>query len=337
MIGKHFRHFFWVNLAIIFIRPDLKGGINMFNLKQFIITKDITFNRMIDAWLLYKYNSVKHSTYYKYKYIIEKYLYPELKNKTLRQLVLFDFNSFVNKFDYLNKNTQKIIITILKSVLKFAERKYDIDFKIDLIKFSNKTVADLQIFTEKEKQKLINFCYNSNNLKSIGILVCLYTGMRIGELCALKWKNINLEEDTITICKTLQRVYTKNSTYILIDTPKSNSSIRKIPINKKLHNILYALKINNNFQENQYFLTGSSEKFIEPRNYQYTFKKILEKIDLPIYNFHILRHTFATDCININMDVKSLSKILGHSNVNITLNKYVHPSFESTKLYLEKI
>lgn len=309
----------------------------MFNLKQFIITKDITFNKLIESWLLYKYNSVKQSTYFKYKYVIEKYLYPQLKTKTLKQLVQYDFNSFIYSFNYLNKTTLKMIITVLKSILKFAERKYNMDLKIDLIKFPKKAISELQLFTNKEKQKLINYCYNDGNLKSIGILVSLYTGMRIGELCALKWKNIDLINDTITITKTLQRIYDNNSTYILIDTPKSNSSIRKIPINKKLHNILYALKKNNNFSSQQYFLTGLEDKFIEPRNYQYTFKKILKSIDLPIYNFHILRHTFATDCININMDVKSLSKILGHSNVNITLNKYVHPSFENTKIYLEKI
>ena len=305
--------------------------------KNFFLTKDITFNNIVNSWLAFKYNSIKKSTYYKYKYIIEKYLFPELKNKTIKDLCNYDFNKFISNFSFLNKTTLNMIITILKSVLKFAERKYDTDFKTDLIKFSKKIKTELQIFTSNEKQKLINYCYNSHNLKDIGILISLYTGMRIGELCALKWENINLTEDIIEVTKTLQRVYSNNSTKILIDTPKSNSSIRKIPINKKLHNILYAIKINNNYQPQSYFLTGSDNKFIEPRNYQYTFKQILLKNNLPTYNFHILRHTFATDCINISMDVKSLSKILGHSNVNITLNKYIHPSFEDTKLYLEKI
>ena len=309
----------------------------MFNFKKYLCTKDITFNEVTDRWLDYKYNSIKQSTYFKYKYIIEKYLFPSLKDKTLKQLLYFDFNNYICSFYTLNKSTLKLLITILKSILKFAERKYDLDFKTDLIKFPKKYSSNLQIFTDKEKRKLIQYCYNENSLKSIGILISLYTGIRIGELCALKWKNINLKEDTITITKTLQRVYENNGTHILIDSPKSYSSIRKIPINKKLHNLLYALNEINNYNKESYFLTGLTDKFIEPRNYQYTFKNILQKIQLPIYNFHILRHTFATDCISINMDVKSLSKILGHSNVNITLNKYVHPSFEDTKIYLEKI
>lgn len=309
----------------------------MFNFKNYIITKDITFYEIINGWLTYKYNSVKESTYFKYKYVIEKYLFPKLKTKTIRELLKYDFNNFICTFNTLDKTTIKMLITILKSVLKFAERKYDIDFKTDLIKFPKKNKTDLQIFTDKEKQKLISYCYKDNSLKSIGILMSLYTGMRIGELCALKWENIDLKEDTITVTKTLQRVYANNSTHILIDSPKSNSSIRKIPINKKLHNLLYTVKKLDDYDAQCYFLTGLKDKFIEPRNYQYTFKQILQKINLPVYNFHILRHTFATDCININMDVKSLSKILGHSNVNITLNKYVHPSFENTKVYLEKI
>lgn len=309
----------------------------MFNLKNFILIKEITFMEIINNWLNYKYTSVKESTYFKYKYIIEKYLYPKLKDITLKELTKYDFNSLVYSFNNLDKGTIKLLITVLKSILKFAERKYDIDLKTDLIKYTNKTQSELQVFSIKEKQNLINYCSNTFTLKSIGILISLYTGMRIGELCALKWENIDLDKDIINVTQTLQRVYTKGSSHILIDSPKSNSSLRKIPINKKLHNILYRLKQLNNYEEDCFFLTGMKDKYIEPRNYQYTFKQILKKLNLPIYNFHILRHTFATDCININMDVKSLSKLLGHSTVNITLNKYVHPSFETTKVYLEKI
>lgn len=309
----------------------------MFNFNHYLLTKEVTFSEIAKNWLNYKSNSVKESTYYKYKYVIDKYLISSLKNISLKKLSQYDFNLLIQSFNYLDKSTIKLLITVLKSILNFAERKYDMDLKTDLIKYINKTQIELQVFTAQEKQKLINYCYNDFSLKSIGILISLYTGLRIGELCALKWQNIDLEKDTISITQTLQRVYTNNSTHILIDSPKSSSSFRKIPINKKLHNILYRLNQTNTYTSTTYFLTGSNDKFIEPRNYQYTFKQILKNLNLPNYNFHILRHTFATDCININMDVKSLSQILGHSNINITLSKYVHPSFENTKKYLEKI
>ena len=99
----------------------------MFNLRHYIITKDITFFDIIDGWLAYKYNSVKESTYFKYKYVIEKYLYPKLKHKTVKELLKYDFNNLVCSFNNLDKTTIKMLITVLKSVLHFAERKYDID------------------------------------------------------------------------------------------------------------------------------------------------------------------------------------------------------------------
>ncbi|MBQ7410045.1 MAG: site-specific integrase [Clostridia bacterium] len=309
----------------------------MFKIKHLFFTKDIYFYTIIDSWLIYKYNSVKESTYLKYKYMIKKYLYPELKYKTLKELINYDYNNFISKFYYLNNNTIKTLITILKSILKYTERKHNVDLKLDLIQYPKTLKKELEIFSDKEKQKLISYCYNDNSLKSIGILICLYTGIRLGELCALKWKDINLKTDIISINETLQRAYDNDSTKIIIGPPKSTSSIRKIPINKKLHNILYSVYKLNKYDSNAYFLTGTIDKFIEPRNYQYTFKKIQKNLNIPNHNFHILRHTFATDCIKINMDVKSLSRILGHANVNITLNKYVHPSFDSTKKYLEKI
>lgn len=163
------------------------------------------------------------------------------------------------------------------------------------------------------------------------------TGMRVGEICALKWKNIDLDNKYIYVEKTLQRVYNqqnKNSN-IIIDKPKSNSSIRSIPINKKTYEVLKKMK--KKFNDNDYFLSGKSNKVVEPRNYQYTFKSILRKCKLKPYKFHILRHTFATNCIEVGMDAKSLSEILGHSDVDITLGTYVHSSDKIKKKYLEKL
>lgn len=309
----------------------------MFNIKQLIFTKDIAFSDIANSWLMSNYNSVKESTYFDYKYVIKKYFNPELKDKSIKQLLKYDFNILINNLNNLDKTSIKKIVTILKSILKYAERKYDVDFKLDLIKVIDKETKEIKIFTTREKKKLVNHCYNSEILKEVGILVSLYTGLRIGELCALKWKDIDLNKDILTVNHTLQRVSTDKGTKILFGPPKTRSSLRQIPINKTLHNILYRIYVLNNYNKNSFFLTGSTTEFIEPRNYQYTFKVLLENLKIPYHNFHILRHTFATDCININMDVKTLSRILGHSNVNITLNKYVHPSFKKAKVYLERI
>jgi len=171
-----------------------------------------------------------------------------------------------------------------------------------------------------------------------GILICLFMGIRIGELCALKWQDIDLEADEIRISKTIQRI--KNTepnpttkTKIIIDTPKSETSIRAIPIPDFLFKILKALKSNNDC----YFLTGKPDKFIEPRLYQMKFKKFLEECKIRDVTFHTLRHTFATRAVESGFDTKSLSEIIGHTDINFTYRRYVHPSMIHKKAHLEKM
>ncbi len=301
--------------------------------------KSITLQEIIDSWLLYKKCKLKESTYYRYQYIIKKYILPNFGEEKTTFLEHYDFNIFIEKLvENLSPKTAKDIIIVLKSILKYAERKYNIDCKLDLITLPKYQQEEIQILSKKEKKQLEEMCYKNATLRNIGILVCLNTGIRIGEICALTWKDINLETDTLAINKTMQRIYKdKNNTIILIDTPKSKKSIREIPISKKMHSMLLSIKINNKISGNEFFLTGENDKFIEPRSYQYMFKKCLKECNIQEYNFHVLRHTFATNCIEIGMDVKSLSEILGHASVDITLNKYVHSSLKTKKTYLEKL
>ena len=174
-------------------------------------------------------------------------------------------------------------------------------------------------------------------MKSLGILLSLNTGLRIGEICALKWENIDLKEKNIYVKKTLQRVYdTENKkTKIIIDKPKTENSIRCIPLNSKIYEELN--KIKKGFSEKDFFLTGADGIYIEPRVYQNYYKNMLKSSKVKEYNFHVLRHTFATNCIEVGMDIKSLSEILGHATVDITLNRYVHSSRKMKEKYLEKI
>ena len=291
-----------------------------------------------NQWLLYKKTSVKESTYFRYKYIVNKYIIPYFKGKNINYFENYDYNIYIN---YLSKNvsnkTLKDIMLVFKAILKFCERKFDIDYKLDLMSMPKCEQEEINILTDKEKEKLETYCLKSSDLRNIGIAICLNTGLRIGEICALTWNNINLSEKFFTINKSLQRIYKgKKDTIVQINTPKTRRSIRKIPISQKIYNKLYTLKKINNYKGEEYFLTGCKEKYIEPRNYQYEFKKCLHTCKIPNYNFHILRHTFATNCIKIGMDIKSLSELLGHSNVNITLNKYVHSSYKIQKKFLEK-
>lgn len=185
-------------------------------------------------------------------------------------------------------------------------------------------------------KKIEKECINSQDIRTIGVLISVYTGMRIGEVCALKWENIDLGKRLINVTKTLQRVYVeKNKTKVIITPPKTKISERKIPIPSILYD---ELKIKSaSYTKSSYVVTGNEDKYIEPRSFQYVYKKVLENSGVKYRNFHCLRHTFATRCIRVGMDIKSLSEVLGHSDVNITLNRYVHSSYDSKKKFMEKL
>ena len=306
-------------------------------IKQKYRRRTTCFENIADEWLEYKRASIKESTYYKYTYTINKYLKQILKGVTLEELEDYNFNEVSRKLsESLSAKTIKEIINVLKSILKFVELKYNVKINSDLISSPKVLQEELRILSKREKTRLEQYCLKEKSLRCIGILVCLFTGMRIGEICALKWENIDLDKKVIYVKKTLQRIYdAENKTKIIIDTPKTRNSVRSIPISNKLYEILKPLK--QKHKKEDFFLTGSAEKFIEPRSYQYFFKDCLKKSRIKDYKFHILRHTFATNCIEVGMDIKSLSEILGHSSVDITLNRYVHSSYKIKKKFLEKL
>ena len=294
------------------------------------------FETIAYEWLEYKKISVKESTYYNYMFIIEKYLKEKYENKKIEELI--NFNDLVQELSQkLSSKTIRDIINVLKAIIKYYEEEYGININYRKIRVLKLEKSNIRILSDKEKKKIEKYCLEENSLKSLGIIVCLNTGLRVGEICALKWENIDLENKNLYVKKTLQRVYDKKNktSNIIIDRPKTECSVRCIPINKKSYEILKSIK--GKYKDEDFFLTGEKYKFIEPRNYQNTFKNILKKSKVKTIKFHTLRHTFATNCIDVGMDIKALSEILGHSSVEITLNKYVHSSGKMKKKYLEKI
>ncbi len=318
--------------------------------KMFLLTKQLkgvreiivsrkrrkNFRVVTEEWLKYKKNTVKKSTYYNYSYSVEKYLYPRFADQDITQIK--DYNDFIEKLtDTLAPKTVRDIITKLKEIINFYEEEHNTKLNIKKMSLPKMNKKEIQILSNKEKQKLEKYCIEQNSLKSLGILICLNTGLKIGEVCALRWENIDFESKKIHIEKTIERIYSKeeNKTIVIIDTPKSITSVRTIPINSKLYNILK--QIRGKSKKTDFVLTGSSEHYVEPRNYQYHFKEILKRNKVKKYKFHTLRHTFATNCIEAGMNIKFLSEILGHADVSITLNIYVHSSDKAKRKYLEKI
>ena len=307
--------------------------------KRYKSIRKTNFEEVSQKWLEMKKNSIKESTYYNYMFIIDKYLIPTFSQISLKKLSEYNYNNFIEDLKIrLSAKTIRDILNVLKSILKYSQDEYEYSINMRTIISPKLNIQKIKILNKKEKGRLERYCLKKENtLKSIGIVVCLYTGLRIGELCALKWEDIDIEEKIIHIRKTLQRVYIEkeNNSKIIIDSPKTSSSIRKVPMNNKLYEILKPLK--KEYKNEDFFLTGSSEKYLEPRNYQNLFKLMLTACKVKPYKFHILRHTFATYCIEVGMDAKSLSEILGHSNINITLSRYVHSSDKIKKKFLEKL
>ena len=151
----------------------------------------------------------------------------------------------------------------------------------------------------------------------------MFTGLRIGEICALRWSDIDLDKQLLFVNKTAQRLRTNNKTYVKLTAPKTENSIRVIPLPTFLVKKLAEFRTDNNC-----FLLSGTDRIVEPRCLSYRFKRILKDANLPSVKFHSLRHTFATNCLQQKFDIKTLSEILGHANVNVTMKIYVHSSLE---------
>ncbi len=310
----------------ITVLMNLKNEINI-SFKQ----KKIKFNEKIDEWLVNQKISVKITTYSYYCNVVEKHIRPQLGDVPINNLtenVIAQFITEKIESNSLKLSTVKEIVIILKQILNFC----NINIRISLPKVSKNKII---VLSNKEKNILEKYIYNNINNYTIGILLSLYAGLRIGEVCALKWENIDLTNGIISIEKTLCRVTNQDDNssktkLVLLET-KTVNSLRQIPINKNLIKLLKKFK--NNQSDNNFVLT-STEKFIEPRNYYNRYKKILKECGLYNHKYHSLRHTFATNCIQLGLDPKSLSEILGHSDIKITLSLYVHPNLDDKKKFM---
>lgn len=205
----------------------------------------INFEQMVEKWLEYKKMNIKKSSYSNYEYLINKYLMPYLQGKRMLKLEKYDFNNLINELNLeLSPKTVKDVICILKSILHYSENEFHYNFNFDNIKMPKANVEGITVFNKNEKSRIEKCCIQSNDTKELGILICLNTGLRIGEICALKWENIDLDNRVLYVKSTLERIYDENlnKTKIILDKPKTKTSIREIPISNKLYTILKQLK-----------------------------------------------------------------------------------------------
>ena len=308
--------------------------------------KKILYKDWIYTWLLEKKDYIKESTYANYSNNIFNHIIPKLGNYYLNELnhkVIQDFLLELSKNGRKDNNgglaekTIKDITIIIKGSIKkgINEDKIkhiELTFNYPKDNKENK----LYVLTKREQNKITNYVLENINSRNIGLLISLYSGIRIGELCALRWEDVDFKKNCLTINKTIQRVYIKdkdkNISKVIITTPKTKNANREIPINKDFLEILKKVKSD----KKHYILTGN-EKYIEPRTYRKYFNKVLDELKIKHFNFHSLRHTFATNCISLGVDYKTVSELLGHANVNITLNLYVHPRYSQKKKCIDLV
>lgn len=293
---------------------------------------DITVRELSKMWIKYKEKQIKKTSLLQYQRIIEKHINVYLGSYTLSRLKVRDILNFIDKIDdNISSKTLQDILVVLKSILYYGNiiGYRCIPLKaIPSVKIMKKSIITINT---RELYFLEKHIIQNISSKNIGIMICLYTGIRLGEICALKWEDIDLVEQKIMISKSVQRINENGKSFTQIGVPKTSYSVREIPINNVLYKTLLNIK-----HTNGYVLTGT-EKYLDPRTYQYYFKKLLKELNIKDYHFHVLRHTFATRCVQSNVDIKSLSEILGHSSVNTTLNVYVHSSFLMKKTQLDKL
>lgn len=306
--------------------------------------KNPNFEYIARQWLEELKPVRKHSTIVKYACQLKNYIIPTfgnlaLNNITNENIILFSKKLLTEgrKGQKLSQKTVADILSRMKSIRRFALlHGYEVNYIPDTVKIPQQH-GTIRILTFEEERKLIHYLKNNFDLTALGILLSLFTGLRIGELCALKWSDFSFEDKEFYVQRTMQRLqnFGENSakkTVIEIDAPKSPSSLRKIPIPERLISYLKSSYI-----EEAYVLSGSRDNFVEPRTMENRFKRILKECGVEKINFHALRHTFATRCVEIGFDIKSLSEILGHANVNITLNRYVHPSMKLKHANMNKL
>lgn len=287
-----------------------------------------TYKKHVIKWLNEKKPYVKESTYANYSYIVYNYIIPYVGNynvKKLNKKVFQDLILNLHKKSLSNKTIKDIIMVIKSSLRKVFEENKIKSFSLKLVYPKEKNTKTMNVLSKNEQHILMEYIIKNISDKNVGILLSLLCGLRIGEVCALKWENIDLENKIIHITKTIQRIYIKENNTILskvvITNPKTIKSNRDIPINDFMYEKLINLRKNNNV-----FVLSGNVQYIEPRTYRNYFTKILKSLNLRHFKYHALRHTFASNLISLKIDYKTVSELLGHSNISLTLNLYAHPS-----------
>ena len=306
----------------------------------------LTVQELLLNWLAAKQNTLKLSSYLHYEKLIKNQLLPELGKLPLDKLTVKNLSAFMlqkqqagrlDKQGGLSGKTITDMLTIIKSAVKMAAVEYNLPQAAAIADIKSPSVKQKSIdtFTDYEIALICRNILQTPTVANLAVLLSLNTGLRLGEVCALRWEDIDWQEQTLSVRRNVQRMTLNGKSQLLIQSPKSESSRRTIPLTAEILLLLQELKKSARGEQNEYVFGGN--KPLEPRTLQYNFAVLLKKCGIRQRNFHTLRHTFATRFVAAGADIKSLSEILGHAKVNITMQLYVHPTMAQKRQNMEAV
>lgn len=300
-----------------------------------------TMTYYCNSWLSANSARLKASSCAKYRADMENHIKPFFRDTLPWEITSEEIDSFTRQLlceKKLSPKSVRNILVLFHSVYTYAGRRSGNklpDLEIIYPRGIRKTI---RVLNEGEEKTLMRLLAREMDLCKFGVYMALRTGLRIGEVCALRWKDISLQANTISVCRTVQRIQSPDGkacqkTRVVLGSPKTDSSYRTIPLMPDLA----CLCIRFTPGDGECFVLTGNHQCMEPRKLQRRLKEYTEECHIQAVHFHTLRHTFATRCMEAGFDVKTLSEILGHSNVSITLNQYVHPNLEQKRENMSRL
>lgn len=303
---------------------------------------DIMLSKLSNEWLQINKSKLKDSSLTKYESVIKTHIIPILGNYRINDLsteIIAQFTNTLLLEEKLAVKTVRDILLLLHSILSYGyEKDGNKSLPIKII-YPKEQPKELRILNQEEQTRLMTYLEKDIDVYKLSVMIAITTGLRIGEICGLRWENISFDKQTLSVKTTVQRVKNHSKTdlstktVVIVSSPKSHSSIRTIPLTEGVLKLCQQLRCS----DSKSFLLTGKRNYAEPRVLQRKIQQYYKQCNISNAHFHTLRHTFATRCIEVGFDIKTLSEILGHSSIAITMNRYVHPDLNFKRKNIKKL